>query len=174
MPRITRIDAPGALRHVICPGLERRVIFVDGTDRDCFPDRLILVSTETSTSCPAGRSSPVIFHLLPQTGPVPVASLMRRPLTGYAMSFKHKHRRHGHWFQNRYKSIFFLSRKGVQVKSDERILGDGDFIDSVPEDARAAMERKYRLRPSGCKVEVRTAPCFETARSAGKHNHDYG
>ena len=30
---------------------------------------------------------------------------MRRLLTGYALSFNHRHRRHGHVFQNRYKSI---------------------------------------------------------------------
>ena len=30
---------------------------------------------------------------------------MRRLLTGYAVSFNCRHRRHGHLFQNRYKSI---------------------------------------------------------------------
>ena len=46
-------------------------------------------------------------HLLIRTGTVPVASLMRRLLTGYAVSFNGKrHKRSGHLFQNRYKSIF--------------------------------------------------------------------
>jgi putative transposase len=30
---------------------------------------------------------------------------MRRLLTGYAVTYNHRHRRHGHLFQNRYKSI---------------------------------------------------------------------
>jgi len=30
---------------------------------------------------------------------------MRRLLTGYAVAFNHRHQRHGHLFQNRYKSI---------------------------------------------------------------------
>jgi putative transposase len=30
---------------------------------------------------------------------------MRRLLTGYAVSYNRRHRRHGHLFQNRYKSI---------------------------------------------------------------------
>ena len=30
---------------------------------------------------------------------------MRRLLTGYAINFNHRHRRSGHLFQNRYKSI---------------------------------------------------------------------
>jgi REP element-mobilizing transposase RayT len=41
-------------------------------------------------------------HFLISTGNVPVATVMRRLLTGYAVSYNH---RHGHLFQNRYKSI---------------------------------------------------------------------
>ncbi|OQY43757.1 MAG: transposase, partial [Desulfobacteraceae bacterium 4572_87] len=44
-------------------------------------------------------------HLLLRTGKVPIASVMRRLLTGYAVKFNRKHNRHGHLFQNRYKSI---------------------------------------------------------------------
>lgn len=46
-----------------------------------------------------------------------------------------------------------LPRKGVSVKSDERILGDGDCIDSVLEDARESMERNYCLRSLGCHLK---------------------
>jgi len=45
------------------------------------------------------------FHLLLRTGSVPISSVMRRLLTGYAGSFNRRYRRHGHLFQNRYKSI---------------------------------------------------------------------
>jgi hypothetical protein len=45
------------------------------------------------------------FHLLLKTGGVPITTLMRRLLTGYAVSFNHRHDRAGHLFQNRYKSI---------------------------------------------------------------------
>ncbi len=34
-----------------------------------------------------------------------MATVMRRLLTGYAVSFNRRHRRHGQLFQNRYKSI---------------------------------------------------------------------
>ena len=44
-------------------------------------------------------------HLLLRTGGQAIASVMRRLLTGYAVSFNRQHRRHGHLFQNRYKSI---------------------------------------------------------------------
>jgi len=44
-------------------------------------------------------------HLLLRTGSVAIASLTRRLLTGYAVSFNKRHRRHGYLFPNRYKSI---------------------------------------------------------------------
>ena len=40
MPRQARIDAPGALHHIICRGIERRNIFKDNTDRNRFLERL--------------------------------------------------------------------------------------------------------------------------------------
>jgi hypothetical protein len=44
-------------------------------------------------------------HLLVKTGLTPIATIMRRLLTGYAVSFNRRHGRSGHLFQNRYKSI---------------------------------------------------------------------
>ena len=40
MPRISRIDAPGALYHIIARGIERRAIFRNDRDRDDFLERL--------------------------------------------------------------------------------------------------------------------------------------
>jgi hypothetical protein len=45
------------------------------------------------------------FHLLLRTGKVPISTVMRRLLTGYVVSFNRGHRRYGHLFQNRFKSI---------------------------------------------------------------------
>jgi len=36
MPRKARIDAPGALHHIICRGIERSRIFRDNTDCEDF------------------------------------------------------------------------------------------------------------------------------------------
>ncbi|RZB31930.1 MAG: hypothetical protein SRB1_01549 [Desulfobacteraceae bacterium Eth-SRB1] len=44
MPRQARIDAPGALHHIICRGIERRNIFKGNTDRNRFLERLDFVS----------------------------------------------------------------------------------------------------------------------------------
>lgn len=105
MPRQARIDAPGALHHIICRGLDRQEIFRDDTDRDDFVFRLGTVLRETTTRCFAWALIPNHFHLLLQTGDTPIAHVMRRLLTGYSVKFNRRHQRHGHLFQNRYKSI---------------------------------------------------------------------
>ena len=45
------------------------------------------------------------FHLLLRTGPTPLSKVMRRLMTGYAVTFNKRHKRSGHLFQNRYKSV---------------------------------------------------------------------
>ena len=105
MPRQARIDAPGAIHHIICRGIERRKIFLDDTDRDNFVSRLGSVLQKTSTPCYAWTLIPNHFHLLLKTGSTPIATVMERLLTGYASEFNRRHNRHGHLFQNRYKSI---------------------------------------------------------------------
>jgi REP element-mobilizing transposase RayT len=251
MTRQARIDAPGALHHIICRGIERGQIFLDDADRDHFVERLATVLSETFTSCFAWALIPNHFHLLVRTGSAPISVIMRRLLTSYAVHFNRRHHRSGHLFQNRYKSIlcqqdpyllelvryihlnpvrakivsdlseldryaysghsrlvgtiddgwqdtesvliFFAESErnararygdfvqsglsmgkrpeliggglvrsaggwsGVQslrqlkdhIKSDERILGDSDFVESALVDARETMERKYRLKSLG-------------------------
>ncbi len=105
MPRRSRIDAPGALHHIIARGIERTKIFRDDWDRNNFLKRLGEILKETKTPCLAWSLIPNHFHLLLKTGQAPVATLMRRLLTGYAVTFNRRHRRYGHLFQNRYKSI---------------------------------------------------------------------
>ena len=105
MPRRARIDAPGAVHHIIVRGIERRKIFRSDEDRRGFIDRLATLITETGTQCLAWALIPNHVHLLLRSSEVPIASVMQRLLTGYAVSFNRKYRRHGQLFQNRYKSI---------------------------------------------------------------------
>jgi REP element-mobilizing transposase RayT len=251
MPRKARIDTAGALHHIIVRGIERRKIFYDNDDRDNFLERLGTVLTDTDTPCYAWALMPNHAHLLLKTGTTPIATVMRRLLTGYAVSFNNRHRRHGQLFQNRYKSILcqedlyllelvryihlnplraglvmdlkaldnyaygghsvmmhkrqqpgqdkdyilkfyaktaktairryreFVAkgidegrkpdlvggglvrsaggwsavktmRKGFErIKGDERILGDGPFVESVLSEAQEHLERKYRLEAEG-------------------------
>ena len=256
MPRKARIDAPGAVHHVIARGIEKRDIFWDDYDRNNFLERLGTIIEESDTRCYAWALLPNHCHLLFKTGLYPIATVMRRLLTGYAVTFNRRHRRHGHLFQNRYKSILcqeevylkelvryihlnplrakivddlkqldtytfcghsalmdrvkrswqevnevlgLFAAKRLQAreryrsfvqkgipqgrrkdltgggllrsaggwlnvkalreakifyKSDERILGDSDFVDSVLKNADEKMERKYALQAAGLDLDV--------------------
>ena len=105
MPRKARIDAPGALHHLIVRGIERKEIFQDDADRDFFVERLGQVLLDTRTDCFAWALMPNHAHLLLRSGSAPLSTVMRRLLTAYAVRFNRRHGRHGHLFQNRYKSI---------------------------------------------------------------------
>jgi putative transposase len=105
MPRKARIDAPGALHHIIVRGIEKNPIFKDFRDYENFLTRLGTILTETSTSCYAWALISNHVHLLLRTGITPITNVMRRLLTGYAQQFNRRHKRHGYLFQNRYKSF---------------------------------------------------------------------
>jgi putative transposase len=114
MPRQARIDAPCALHHIIARGIERSKIFREDADYEDFLRRLGHLLLLTETKCFAWALIPNHFHLLLKTGNVPIATVMRRLLTGYATGFNRRHQRSGHLFQNRYKSI--LCQEDVYLK----------------------------------------------------------
>ena len=251
MPRKSRIDAPGALQHIIGRGINRKTIFSGKVDYKDFLNRLGQILSETHTACYAWALIPNHFHLLLRTGDVPVSRVMQRLLTGYVVNYNRRHDRFGHLFQNRYKSILCqednyllelvryihlnplraelvseysalarypycgqgailglrenewqdaeyvlrlfgdkertarrryrefvgagieqgrrpdligggllrsqggwegvkaLRRSGEYQKGDERILGDGDFVDEVLSQAEEHFEQKYRLQVEG-------------------------
>jgi REP element-mobilizing transposase RayT len=111
MPRKARIDAPGAIHHIICRGIEGQNIFWDESDHTDFLQRLEKILDETNAPCFAWSLLPNHFHLLLRTGNAPIATVMLRLLSGYAGRFNRRHHRSGHLFQNRYKSILCQENK---------------------------------------------------------------
>jgi len=105
MPRGARLDAPGTLHHVILRGIDRRNIVDDQTDREDFVSRLNKLSEETGTTIYAWALLTDHAHILIRSGPAGLSNFMRRLLTGYAAAYNRRHKRYGHLFQNRYKSI---------------------------------------------------------------------
>jgi len=99
------MDAPGTLHHVMGRGIERTKIFRSRTDREDFLARLAALCREENLAVYAWALMSNHFHLLARTGRQPLAASMRRLLTGYVVNFNKRHRRAGHLFQNRYKSI---------------------------------------------------------------------
>ncbi|MBI2355123.1 MAG: transposase [Deltaproteobacteria bacterium] len=105
MPRAPRLDTPGLLQHVIVRGIEKRDIFLDDDDRRSFVERLSSLLQDTHTDCLAWALLSNHLHLLLRPRVDPLQRVMRRLLTGHAVTFNLRHGRTGHLFQNRYKSI---------------------------------------------------------------------
>jgi REP element-mobilizing transposase RayT len=105
MPRQARLDAPETLHHVIVRGIERREIVDDDKDRENFVNRMGTLASETDTAIYAWALLTNHAHILLRSGALGLSKYMKRLLTGYAVSYNRRHGRHGHLFQNRYKSI---------------------------------------------------------------------
>ncbi len=95
MPRLARLDAPGVLHHIIIRSIERCKIFRDDKDKDNFVDRLSILLPETQTACYAWAFMSNHVHFLFRSGSAGISTLMRRLLTGHAIYFNRKYRRHG-------------------------------------------------------------------------------
>ena len=151
MPRKARIDAPGALHHIICRGIERRQIFEDAKDRNHFVERLGTVLQETSTGCYCWALFSNHFRLL--LG-IWVSSARRHYLSFLEKGIAQGRRADliggglirssGGWAASKAKS-----KERVHLKGDERILGDSDFVTMVLETAQEEMQRRYRLETAG-------------------------
>lgn len=86
-------------------GIERRRIFHDDRDRRDLLDRLSLILPEADMRCFAWALMPNHVHLVVRTGTVPLARVMARVNTGYALAFNQRHERVGYLFQGRYRSF---------------------------------------------------------------------
>ena len=105
MPRGPRIDYPGLLHHVIVRGIERKKIFSDRNDYEDFLTRVEQVLENSGAKVYAWALIPNHFHLLIRTDKKPLKTIMKRLLTGYALSYNRRHKRVGYLYQGRYKSI---------------------------------------------------------------------
>jgi len=90
---------------VIARGIEYSKIFRTDTDRQDFLARVAALCDARAWIVYAWALLPTHFHLLVRTAQDSLPSSMRKLLTGYVVNFNRRHKRSGHLFQNRYKSI---------------------------------------------------------------------
>ncbi|MEI8031980.1 MAG: transposase [Chlorobiaceae bacterium] len=105
MPRGARLDMPGTLHHVMMRGIEKGVIFCDDMDRKAFLDCMGKLAKELDTGIYAFALMNNHAHILLKSGVCGLSAYMRKLLSWYAQYFNRRHKRVGHLFQNRYKSI---------------------------------------------------------------------
>lgn len=106
MPRQARLDIPGLIHHVMARGIEGRDIFLDEADRESFLKRLSeVVCRPGGPRLYAWACMSNHFHMLLRPGEDRLSLVMRRLMTGHAVTYNKRHKRQGHLFQNRYKSF---------------------------------------------------------------------
>ncbi len=105
MARPLRIQYPDALYHVTCRGNERRDIFRDDSDRHEF---LKILSRSLETYGIILHAFVLMnnhWHFLLQTPLGNLAQFMRHFNITYTSHYNRRHRRVGHLYQGRYKSV---------------------------------------------------------------------
>jgi putative transposase len=105
MPRQARLDIPGALHHIMVRGINKMTVFKDERDKALFLERLGQNILEGQSSIYAWVLMDNHAHLLLKSGTHGISDVMRKLLTWYAQYYNRVHRRTGHLFENRYKSI---------------------------------------------------------------------
>jgi putative transposase len=105
MPRQARLDVPGALHHIMLRGINKASIFEDDQDRSLFLDRLEKNITIANARVYAWVLMTNHVHILFKSGKQGISAVMRKQLTWYAQYYNYRHRRSGHLFENRYKSV---------------------------------------------------------------------
>jgi len=105
MPRQARLDIPGALHHLMLRGINKSSIFEDDQDRSQFLIRLEKNVTSADARVYAWVLMTNHVHILFKSGKQGISQVMRKQLTWYAQYYNHRHKRSGHLFENRYKSV---------------------------------------------------------------------
>ena len=105
MPRQARLDTPGALHHIMVRGINRADIFNDDQDKTRFLERLGDLGTKGQCRVYAWVLMSNHVHILFRSGKYGISDVMRKLLTWYAQYYNRRHKRTGHLFENRYKSI---------------------------------------------------------------------
>jgi putative transposase len=105
MSRPLRIEYPGAVYHVTSRGNDKKPIFKDDHDRECFLNALQNVNKRYHWICHAYCLMTNHYHLLIET-PDGNLTIGMRQLNGvYTQLFNKWHGKTGHIYQGRYKAI---------------------------------------------------------------------
>ncbi len=124
MVRPLRIQYPGALYHVTNRGNERKAIFKNDDDRLKFLEILAESLATYSVKAFSFALMPNHFHLLVETPLGNLSEFMRHFNITYTSYFNRMHRRVGHLYQGRYKSVL--------VDSDEYLVMVSCYIHLNP------------------------------------------
>jgi REP-associated tyrosine transposase len=122
MARPLRIEFEGALYHLCARGNERQKVYRDDRDRTEFLAMAERSSRRYSVSILGFVLLGNHFHLIARTDRANLSQWMHWLMVSYTVYFNWRHRRSGHLFQGRYKSLLVESEKGDYVLELSRYL----------------------------------------------------
>jgi REP element-mobilizing transposase RayT len=105
MSRPLRIEFPDALYHLTARGNAQQPIFLDDQHRHNLIQILGKTLWDCNGICHAYCLMTNHYHLLMQTPEVNISQIMKQINSIYTQRFNREHRRMGHLFQGRFKSI---------------------------------------------------------------------
>lgn len=105
MPYGRRYDWPGALHHVMSRGVNGMEVLKRSSHKTEFIHLLNRYLPAAGVKVHAWALMNNHFHLLTETGDVPLSAVMHRLLTSWSMRYNFLEERQGRVFQNRYRSI---------------------------------------------------------------------
>ena len=128
MPRLPRLEYPGAVYHLTARGVRQDAIFLDDRDRAA----LMLVVERALRTCEAQAYAFCLmgnhYHLVVQTRHANLAELMLRINSPYSLAFNQRHGRRGHVFEGRTQVL--------HVDRDAYLLAVCRYVDLNPVRAR--------------------------------------
>jgi len=117
LARQLRIEYPGACYHVFSRGNQKQPIFLSDDDR-CFFLKCIREAHEKyGVIVHVYCLMPNHYHLILETPLGNLSNMMHFLNTAYTIYFNAKHKRSGHLFQGRYKSILIEAKSYAQELS---------------------------------------------------------
>lgn len=136
MGRRARLDQTDSLHHVMARTVERRLLFMDDTDRAAFLDTLSQLCAVSETGLLAWALMDSHVHLLIRCGDFPLSRFMQQLLSRYAKYFNRRHGRTGHLFESRFRSILindeaYLTTVVRYIHLNPVVAGMVDSVDDL-------------------------------------------
>lgn len=144
MGRPLRLEFEGALYHITARGNERREIFRDDDDQIAMLEIISGAIKRYNLRVYAYVLMSNHYHMLLETVEANLIKVMHDIQTAYTQKFNHRHRRIGHLFQGRYKSI--LVDKDAYLLELSRYIHLNPVragIVKLPQDYRWSSYRRY-------------------------------
>src|SRR6266446_4303458 len=142
MPRMMRVQYPGAIYHIMNRGDRRENIFVDDVDRQDFLKTLAEGCQKTSWQMHAYCLMKNHFHLVVETPNANLVEGMRWFLSAYTIRLNHRQKLFGHVFSGRYKALIVEGSGNGYLKTAcdyvhlnparARLLGEADRLLAYP------------------------------------------